>query len=104
MEAVDLVPVSTMGKRVLGIILAGLALALVSSLFPYEFCADGNGRGLPFAIHHPHRGALGNIETFSKGECTYYLDLSAAAKDVVILGMLAWLGWRLVRKMLRRQS
>lgn len=78
----------------------GILIAMVSLLIPYQYCMDGPGRGLPFAVYSPNCGAWWVIHVLDDSKIPQILDLGGFAADVLF-----WIGVVvLTRYFLRRRA
>ena len=65
----------------------GLAMTLFTMLFPYRYCDNGPGRGLPFAVYAPSCGAtFAAVGGRSDGQPTQVVDLAKLLGNVLLWG------------------
>ena len=81
----------------------GVLFTLMTLLMPYEFCMDGPGRGLPFAIVAPYHGetewwVLPTDKTEKRFAPAF--DLRSLGGDLLVWTTLATFGYLYVRSLL----
>lgn len=70
-------------------VLWGVALTAATMLIPYQYCMDGPGRGLPFAVYSPSCGAWFPVFAFNESKIPQILDLGGGLGDVLVWGLAA---------------
>ena len=77
-------------KGVLHSLAWGLVLTGLTTLAPYRYCENGNGRGLPFAVYGPSCGAtFAAVGRPADGRIGGVVDLAKLLGDVLLWGGLA---------------